>query len=67
MLEMKSNKPAFFALRIMGNVSDKNIFRAKDFNQEMKKIGYTTPQKYIWAYTKKRLIKRIQRGYYKLF
>jgi len=66
MLKFKSNKPAFFALKIMKKVSKGNIFRAKNFKEEMKSFGYVSPGKYIWDYKRKGIIANIKKGYYKL-
>lgn len=66
MLKIKANKPAFYALRIMKKVSINNVFRAKEFNREMKRLGYITPQKFTWDYNKKGLVNRIKKGYYQL-
>jgi len=66
MLLLKSNKPAYYALRIMCDVSNNNIFRAKDFNNKMKGLGYVSPVKFIWDYNKKGLITRIKKGHYLL-
>lgn len=69
--EMLKNIPSkrkqYFALSIMNKVQKSGVFIAKDFNKEMKKLGYTSPAKFIWDYQKnKKIIKRIGRGKYGL-
>ena len=66
MKKIKGNNPQYFALKIMQKVSKNKIFRAKEFNKEMKKFGYTSPQKYIWSYNKKGLLRRIKEGHYQI-
>jgi hypothetical protein len=67
MSKIKANKPAYFCLKIMEKVSkSNNIFKAKDFRTEMKKMGYVTPQKYLWFYKKKNKIQHISKGVYKI-
>jgi len=69
--EMLKNIPSkrkqYFALSIMNKVQKKGVFIAKDFNKEMKKIGYTTPKKFIWDYCKnKKIIEKLGDGKYRL-
>ena len=66
MKKIKGSNPQYFALKIMQNVSNNKIFRAKEFNREMKKFGYTSPQKYIWSYNIKGLLRRIKEGHYQI-
>lgn len=64
--KIKANKPAYFCLKIMKKVSKNNFFKAKDFKVEMKKLGYVTPQKYLWFYKKKNKIQHIPIGVYRV-
>lgn len=67
MLKIKGNKRQYFSLDIMKNISENKIFKTSDFVIEMKKLGYVSPQKFLWDYWKnKKIIKRIGRGTYKL-
>ncbi len=66
MKKMNTNRPAYFCLGIMKTLSKKSIFSSKDFRMEMKKLGYVTPQKYLWFYKKKGKIQHISKGIYKL-
>lgn len=62
-----SRKKQYFALEIMNQCNKNNEFTAKKFNSEMKKLGYTSPQKFIWDYWKnKKVICRIGRGRYRI-
>lgn len=68
MLEkIQSRKKQYTALEIMKKIQNENIFSAKEFNKEMKKLGYVSPQKFIWDYWKnKKIIERVKRGKYRL-
>lgn len=68
MLEkIPSRKKQYFALGIMKKHQIKGIFAVKDFNKEMKRLGYISPGKFIWDYWKnKKIIEKISRGKYKL-
>jgi hypothetical protein len=68
MLEkIPSRKKQYTALSIMKKIQKGNIFSSKEFNKEMKKLGYVSPQKFIWDYQRnKKIIARIKRGEYRL-
>lgn len=66
MMRMPSRRQQFFALKIINNIQKNDLFSRKDFCKEMKKLGYKSPQAYLWRYEKKGLIKRIKRGNYKI-
>jgi hypothetical protein len=63
---MKTNKSQYSALKLMKELSNENIFLSKNFINEMKIRGYVSPFKYIWAYKKRGLIKKLERGKYKI-
>lgn len=65
--KIPSKRKQYFALEIMKKIQKENIFSAKNFGLEMKKIGYTTPQKFVWDYLKnKKIIEKTERGKYKI-
>ncbi len=68
MLEkIPSRKKQYTALNVMRNVQTENVFSRKEYVQEMKKLGYVSPQKFLWDYCKnKKIIERTKRGEYKL-
>ena len=67
MKNIPSHKPQYFAFRLMKEIQRRNVFLTKDFMGEMKKLGYKTPQKFLWDYSKnKKIIKWISRGKYKI-
>ncbi|MFH1276643.1 MAG: hypothetical protein ABIH82_06040 [Candidatus Woesearchaeota archaeon] len=66
MLKVKTNRPQYSALKLMGKISKNDVFLSKTFIEDMKQLGYTSPSKYIWEYKKKGLIAKIEKGKYKL-
>jgi hypothetical protein len=68
MLEkISSRKKQYTALYLMKKIQRNNIFSAKEFTEEMKKLGYVSPRKFIWDYWKnKKIIERVERGKYRL-
>lgn len=65
--KIPSRRKQYTALKIMKQIQKDSIFSTKEFNKEMKKLGYVSPQKYIWDYMKnKKIIKRVKRGEYRL-
>ena len=55
------------SLNIMKKIQKENIFSTKEFNKEMGKLGYVSPQKFIGDYWKnKKIIERVKRGEYRL-
>ena len=62
-----SRRKQYTALNVMKKIQKENIFSTKDFASEMRKLGYISPQKFIWDYWKnKNIIERIDRGRYRL-
>ncbi len=66
MMLIPSRRQQFFTLKIINSIQRNNLFLRKDFCREMTKLGYKSPQAYLWRYEKKGLIKRIKVGHYKL-
>ena len=66
MLTISPQRPQYFAFSIMNKIQHRGIFTRNDFYREMKKLGYVTPDKYIWSYHKKGIITRISYGKYKI-
>tara|TARA_Y100000310_G_C20653496_1_gene800732 strand:+ start:334 stop:1491 length:1158 start_codon:yes stop_codon:yes gene_type:complete len=67
MKNIKGHNPQYFALRIIGRITDKdNYFYRKEFIKEMKRLNYKSPSCYLWRYLKSELIRRMKKGYYKL-
>ena len=65
--KIPSRKKQYTALNIMKKIQKENIFSTKEFNKEMKKLGYVSPQKFIWDYWKnKKIIERVKIGEYRL-
>ena len=65
--KIPSRRKQYTALNIMKQIKKDNIFSTKEFNKEMKKLGYVSPQKFIWDYWKnKKIIERVKRGEYRL-
>lgn len=51
----------------MKKIQKENILSTKEFNKEREKLGYVSPQKFIWGYWKnKKIIERVKRGEYRL-
>jgi hypothetical protein len=67
MKQISSQRPKYFAVKIMKNIQKNKIFYAKDFMFEMKKLGYKSPQKFLWDYTaNKKILRRIGKAKYKI-
>jgi hypothetical protein len=65
--KIPSRKKQYTALKVMKKIQKENIFLTKEFNREMKKLGYVSPQKFIWDYWKnKKIIDWVKRGEYRL-
>jgi len=62
-----SRRKQYFVLEIMKKVQIGDTFKIRDFNREMKKLGYSSPAKFVWDYWKnKKIIEKVSRGNYKL-
>ena len=49
------------------SISNKSVFKVSDFNYKMRELGYKSPQKFIWHYSKnKQLIEKVSRGVYRI-
>ena len=67
MLKIPARRPQYFALEIMKVVSKKDVFKTVDFEHQMKKLGYVTPNKFLWDYSKnRRIIKKVSKESYKI-
>ena len=68
MLEkIPSRKKQYTALNVMKKIQKENIFLRKEYVKEMEKLGYVSPQKFLWDYCKnKKIIERVKRGEYRL-
>ncbi len=66
MLKIKGNNPQYFSLKIMKKIANNNIITRSNFVKEMRKLGYVSPQAYIWRYLNKGLLEKIGRARYKL-
>lgn len=66
MKQVKGRRRKFFALEVMKKLARNEMFRYADYVEKMRKFGYVTPQKYLWYYNKKGLIKRIKEGVYSI-
>lgn len=66
MLKIKGNNKQYFSLDILKKIAKENIVKRSDFVREMKKLGYISPQAYLWRYVKKGILKKTERGKYKL-
>ena len=65
--KIPSRRKQYSALEIMKKVQKDGIFKVNEFNNEMKKIGYVSPQKFVWDYWKnKEIIQRVNRGRYQI-
>lgn len=65
--KISSRKKTIYSFIHHEKIQIKNIFSAKEFNKEMKKIGYVSTQKFIWDYRKnKKIIERVKCGEYRL-
>ncbi len=66
MAKIKGNNKQYFSLEIMKKIAKDKIIKSSDFVTEMKKLGYVSPRVYISRYEKKGILKKIERGKYKL-
>jgi len=64
-LDLPTRNPKLFSLEVMKKISKDNIFTRKKFVEKMKKL-YKNPQSFIENYERIGLIKRVERGKYKI-
>jgi hypothetical protein len=67
MKKIPSRRPQYSSLRLMKELQKGNIFSTKEFVDRMNELGYKSPGKFLWDYSKnKNIIKRIGRGKYRI-
>jgi len=64
MRKIKGYKSQYSSLKLMKELSQKNILNSFDFVKEMKKLGYVSPRTYLFRYLKKGILKKVNRGRY---
>jgi len=66
MMKINARKQQFFALNLINKIQKNYFFTRNEFFREMERLGYKSPQAFLWRYEKKGLIKRIKEGHYRI-